>query len=137
MKRICFVLMTLVMFGGFFIATAEAGQLCWQMDFPNPDLNGYVSVMASGGKWTRAIHGVWYVQGIVYLPMAGNMAKLPDGSRWYLQLSSTFITGPLGVLAYLDPSTLSGSGVYFTTDDSIEVTFTKISCKDMPAYVAP
>jgi hypothetical protein len=137
MKKVCLVLVTLVMLCGFFITTAEAGQMCWQVDFPtNPDLNGYVSVMASGGKWTRAIHGVWYVQGNVYLPMSGNMAKLPDGSRWYLQLNSTFITGSLGVLVYLDPSTLSGSGAYFATD-SVEVTFTNISCKDLPAYVAP
>jgi hypothetical protein len=137
MKKVCFVLVTLVVLGGFFITTAEAGQLCWNVDFPNPDLNGYVSVMASGGKWTRAIHGVWYVQGNVYLPMSGNMAKLPDGSQWYLQLNSTFIKGAIGVLVYLDPSTLSGSGAYFTADSSVEVTFIKISCKDLPVYVAP
>ena len=57
MKKAWFVLMALVVFGGFFLTTGEAAQLCWQVDFPtNTDFNGYVSVKASGGKWTRAVH---------------------------------------------------------------------------------
>jgi len=141
MKKVCFVLMTLVMLCGFFITTGEAGQLCWQVDFPtNPDFNGYVSVLASGGKSTRAVHGAWYIQSSppIYWPIAGNMVKIPDGSYWYLQLNTTFIGGYLGMIAALDPSTLSGAGGYTGVGDSIttfDTTFTNISCKEIPAYI--
>jgi hypothetical protein len=140
MKTVCFVLVALVMLGGSFTSTAEAGQLCWQVDFPtSPERNGYVSVMASGGKWTRAAHGVWFVQGSMYWPVAGNMVKHPDGSKWYLQLNTTFM-GYTGMITNLNASTLSGTGTYAEiggTVNTYEMTFTNISCKELPPYIAP
>jgi hypothetical protein len=142
MKKVCLVLVTLVMLCGFFITTGEAGQLCWQVDSTNDILDGYVSVVASGGKSTRAVHGAFYTQGSspIYWPIAGNMVKIPDGSYWLLQLNTTFISGYLGLVATLDPSTLSGSGAYTGVGDTVSTyatTFTKISCKELPPYVAP
>jgi hypothetical protein len=104
MKKVWFVLVALVILCGLFITTGEAAQLCWQVDSTNDALDGYVSIMASGGKWTRAIHGVYYVQSSIYLPIAGNMIKSPDGSNWYLQANTLFIDGYLAVAATLIPA---------------------------------
>jgi hypothetical protein len=142
MKKVCLVLVTLVILCGFFIATAEAGQLCWQVDSTNNNLDGYVSVMASGGKWTRAVHGVYYVQGGIYLPVAGNMVKYPNGSVLGIQLSTTAgMLTYLGILVTLDSNTLSGTGAVSEIESNntrlFNVTFTKISCKELPPYNAP
>jgi hypothetical protein len=94
----------------------------------------------SGGKLTRVVHGVWYVQGSTYWPVAGNMVKLPDGSYWLLQLNTTYAGTYLGIVATLGPSTLSGNGVYTGIRDTAtdyKTTFTSISCKEIPAYITP
>jgi|GEM_PF-5931710 len=141
MKKICFVLVAIVMLSGLFIATGEAGQLCWQLDFPNnSDMNGYLSMTASGGKWTRSLHGAWYQQGSMYWPMAGNMVTYKDGDRWFLQLNTALMGGYFGLMAAVSTDTLSGEGQLVLIADSRtmqDVTLTKISCKQMPPYVAP
>jgi hypothetical protein len=135
MKRICFVLITLVMLCGFLITTGEAGQLCWNVDTINNDiLDGYVSLMVSGGKWTRAVHGAYYGQGII-LPVSGNMIKSPDGNNWFLQVGTVFTDAHIDIGATLNSSTLSGSARLVSvgvSNASYDMTFTSISCKNMP-----
>lgn len=135
MKKVCTVLVTLVILGGFSIATAEAGQLCWNVDTINNDiLDGYVSLMVSGGKWTRAVHGAYYGQGII-LPVSGNMIKSPDGNNWFLQVGTVFTDAHIDIGATLNSSTLSGSARLVSvgvSNTSYDMTFTSISCKDMP-----
>lgn len=140
MKKVCFVLVTLVLLCGLFISTGEAGQLCWQADSSNDELDGYLTVMASGGKWTKSLHGAWYIQGSWYWPVAGNMVKRPNTDVWFLQLNSTLGDSYLGIMGAVYADTLSGSGriIRVGADNVAEdVTFTKIPCKQMPPYVAP
>jgi|OpeIllAssembly_1097287.scaffolds.fasta_scaffold1000183_2 hypothetical protein len=138
MKKICLVLLTLCMLGGFFITSAEAGQLCWQTDSTSDILDGYFIATVSGGKLSRLVHGVWY--NIMYWPLAGNMVKTPDGSRWFLQLNTTYVGNYLGIVVNLDSSTLSGTGGASLIGDTFteyDITFTSISCKAVPPYVPP
>jgi hypothetical protein len=140
MKKVCFVLLALVMLGGFFITTAEAGQLCWQVDSTNDSFDGYVNMVVSGGKVSRSVHGVLYSTVGLYLPVAGNMAKYPDGSKWFMQLSTTAFDGYIGMGLTLNASDLSGTGGMITITDTRNVfslTFTNISCKVLPPYVPP
>lgn len=140
MKKACFVLVAFVMVGGFFVATADAGQLCWQVDSTNDDYDGYLSLMASAGKWTKTLHGVWYVQGANYLPVSGNMIKSTDGIHWRLQVSTTVAESYLAIAATLYEISLSGTGQYIiisSMNTGYSATFTKISCKEIPPYAAP
>lgn len=135
MKKVCLVLVTLVMLGGFFITSAEAGQLCWQVDSTNNDVfDGYVSLIASGGKWTRAVHGVYKMSGF-NIPVSGNILKSADGNYWFLQVTTVMTGDHIGITATLNSSTLSGSGQLVSVGVSYAVydmTFTSISCKDIP-----
>lgn len=86
MKKVCLVLVTLVMLGGFCIATAEAGQLCWQMDSTNDLLDGYFVATVSGGKLSRSVHGVWY-NNIVYYPLQGTWLSTRMGVNFSYSLT--------------------------------------------------
>jgi len=137
MKNACFVLVTLVMLGGFFTATAEAGQLCWQLDSTDDNLDGYITVTASGGKSTRSLHGAWYIQGSWYWPVAGNMVKRPDADFWFVQLNSTLGDSYLGIMGAVYADTLSGSGRIVrvgAVNVAENATFIKMNCKEMPPY---
>lgn len=137
MKNVCFVLVTLVMLSGLFITTVQAGQLCWQMDSTDDALDGYLTVKASGGSWTRSLHGAWYIQGSWYWPVAGNMVKRPNTDAWFMQLNSTLGDSYLGIMGAVYADTMSGMGRIVrvgAVNVAEDVTFTKISCKDMPPY---
>lgn len=140
MKKVCLVLMTLVMLGGFFIATADAGQVCWQIDSTNNNFDGYVNMVVSGGKLSRSVHGVLYSSVGLYLPIAGNMVKYPDGSKWFMQLSTSVFDGYISMVLTLNASDLSGTGDMTTITDTrniFSLTFTNISCRELPPYVPP
>jgi hypothetical protein len=137
MKKICLVLVALIISGGFFVTAAEAGQLCWQLDSTDDSLDGYLTVTASGGKSTRSLHGAWYIQGSWYWPLAGNMVKRPDADLWFVQLNSTFGDSYLGIMGAVYADTLSGMGRIVrvgATNVAEDATFIKINCKDMPPY---
>jgi len=134
MKKVCLVLVTLAMLCGFFITTGEAGQLCWQVDSTNNVFDGYVSLKASGGKVSRALHGV-YSMSVFDVPVSGNMIKSRDGNNWFLQVGTVFTDAHIDIGATLNSSTLSGSARLVSvgvSNTSYDMTFTSISCKDMP-----
>ena len=134
MKKVCFVLGALAILGGFFMTSADAGQLCWQVDTASDVLYGYMNLMASGGKWTRAVHGAFKIQGS-NIPVSGNMVKSADGNNWLLQVSTNIATDHIDIGATLNTNTLSGSAVLVSLGESIgsaNLTFTSISCKSMP-----
>jgi hypothetical protein len=140
MKKVWLVVVTVVMLGGFLVTTANAAQLCWQVDSTNDLLDGYINATVYGGKLTRAVHGGYYAQGGLYFPMAGNMVKSPDDSKWYLQLNTNLFDSYVGMLITLNASTLSGAGNLIVIADDRNVysqTFTNISCKALPAPTSP
>ncbi len=134
MKKVWFVLVALVILCGLFITTGEAGQLCWQVDSTNNVFDGYVSLKASGGKVSRALHGV-YSMSVFDVPVSGNMIKSRDGNNWFLQVGTVFAGDHYNIGATLNNSTLSGSATMLSvgaTYASYNMTFTSISCSDIP-----
>ena len=144
MKKVWFVLLSLMMVGGLFLTTGEAAQWCWQLDSTNDTFDGYLKVVVTtpdpNNSWVKAVHGLWYQPDSFWIPVSGNMLKNPGRTSWFMELKTIYVSGHYGIAATLDPSTRSGSAVLNITDDGFSennCTFTKIACSALPPYSAP
>ncbi len=134
MKKAGFIILVLVILGGWTVKGSEAEQWCWK----STEISQYIKLSVvkpdpSYPFWS--LNGITYVPNMVVIPVGGTMVKSADGTERLLVLFGGINGNVLEMDAAIDTVTKNGTvGILGISPPIARETFTieKVSCSSLP-----